>query len=193
MTSNWHDMQVHPMGGTAYLSLESGEEACFLTGIVFAAVPPAKRWRQMEELSGGEKVRSLIPGQPLIPLFRLCCVPMLLCGVMESLKSLNCFPQTVAALALLFAIQSYNPAPFFVLDEIDAALDASNVARVANYIRERTRPAEGGRAFQAVVISLKDQFFSLADALVGVTKNPKRGGCSTVLTLDLNRFGEPEQ
>ena len=47
--------------------------------------------------------------------------------------------QTVAALALLFAIHTYQPSPFFVLDEIDAALDASNVSRVANYIREKTR------------------------------------------------------
>lgn len=36
----------------------------------------------------------------------------------------------MAALALLFAIHSYHPSPFFVLDEVDAALDASNVAKV---------------------------------------------------------------
>jgi structural maintenance of chromosome 1 len=45
----------------------------------------------------------------------------------------------VAALALLFAIHSYRPSPFFVLDEVDAALDATNVARVAHYIRSCTR------------------------------------------------------
>lgn len=56
----------------------------------------------------------------------------------------------MAALALLFAIHSYRPSPFFVLDEVDAALDATNVARVAHYIRNCTRennragsPAEG--------------------------------------------------
>ena len=42
--------------------------------------------------------------------------------------------QTVAALALLFAIHSYRPSPFFVLDEIDAALDATNVSRVARCV-----------------------------------------------------------
>ena len=62
--------------------------------------------------------------------------------------------KTVAALALLFAIHryctrhvivsksstrsSYQPAPFFVLDEVDAALDNTNVARIANYIRQRS-------------------------------------------------------
>ena len=45
--------------------------------------------------------------------------------------------QTVAALALLFAVHSFRPSPFFVLDEIDAALDATNVARVAEYIRAK--------------------------------------------------------
>jgi len=38
--------------------------------------------------------------------------------------------KTIAALALLFAIHSYMPAPFFVLDEIDAALDNTNIGKV---------------------------------------------------------------
>lgn len=42
--------------------------------------------------------------------------------------------KTVAALSLLFAIQSFKPAPFFVLDEVDAALDNVNVSKVADYI-----------------------------------------------------------
>ena len=44
--------------------------------------------------------------------------------------------QTAAALALLFAIQLYQPLPFFVLDAINSALDATNVARMADYICE---------------------------------------------------------
>ncbi len=47
----------------------------------------------------------------------------------------------MAALALLFAVHSHQPSPFFVLDEVDAALDATNVAAVARYIRAKTRPA----------------------------------------------------
>ena len=45
----------------------------------------------------------------------------------------------MAALALLFAIQSYHPAPFFVLDEIDAALDNTNIGKVASFIRSRSQ------------------------------------------------------
>ena len=46
---------VHPMGGQAYLSLENSEDP-FMHGIKFTAMPPSKRFREMEQLSGGEKV-----------------------------------------------------------------------------------------------------------------------------------------
>ncbi len=52
---------VHPMGGQAYLSLENSEDP-FLHGIKFTAMPPSKRFREMEQLSGGEKVtKGLVP------------------------------------------------------------------------------------------------------------------------------------
>lgn len=141
---------AHPMGGQAYLSAENSEEP-FGGGVKFSAMPPTKRFRDMEQLSGGEK--------------------------------------SVAALALLFAIHSFHPSPFFVLDEVDAALDAGNVARVALYMRSQTRAGvEGG--FQGIVISLKDTFYEKADALVGVCRDPTRG-CSSTLTFDLERFGPP--
>lgn len=54
-----------------------------------------------------------------------CCV--------HQVDQLSGGEKTVAALALLFAIHSYKPSPFFVLDEIDASLDASNVAKVQGY------------------------------------------------------------
>lgn len=56
---------VHPMGGQAYLSLEDSEDP-FLHGIKFTAMPPSKRFREMEQLSGGEKVSVYLS---------LCCKP----------------------------------------------------------------------------------------------------------------------
>lgn len=82
----------HPLGGNAYLSLDDAEEP-YRGGMKFNAMPPMKRFRDMEQLSGGEK--------------------------------------TVAALALLFAIHSYRPAPFFVMDEVDAALDNGKFRGIA--------------------------------------------------------------
>ena len=92
----------------------------------------------------------------------------------------------MAALALLFAIHSFQPSPFFVLDEIDAALDATNVSRVAKYVLEKTQEG-GGDRFQTIVISLKDSFFQHADALVGVCRDGSKGS-SVTYTLDLTKY-----
>ena len=73
-----------------------------------------------------------------------------------------------------------------MLDEIDAALDATNVSKVAAYIREKTRDAAPG-SFQGIVISLKDNFYEKADGLVGVCRDADLG-CSITLTFDLNRY-----
>ncbi|KAI9914960.1 hypothetical protein PsorP6_007000 [Peronosclerospora sorghi] len=131
----------HPLGGTAYLNLENTEEP-YLNGMKYSAMPPMKRFREMEHLSGGEK--------------------------------------TVATLALLFAIHNYRPTPFFVLDEVDAALDNVNVNKVSTYIATCD--------FQCVVISLKDSFYEKADALVGICKDITMQQ-SRAMTLDLTTFG----
>lgn len=105
-------------------------------------MPPLKRFRDMEHLSGGEK--------------------------------------TMAALALLFAIHSYQPSPFFVLDEVDAALDNTNVARIANYIHDHAAPG-----MQFIVISLKTGLFQNSEALVGIYRDQVENS-SKSLTLDVS-------
>ncbi len=47
--------------------------------------------------------------------------------------------RSVAALALVFAVQAFRPAPFFVMDEIDAALDYVNVTKVAAFVRRKSK------------------------------------------------------
>lgn len=136
-----------PMGGSAYLTLESDDEP-FLHGIKYHAMPPMKRFRDMELLSGGEK--------------------------------------TMAALALLFAIHSFQPSPFFVLDEVDAALDSANVNRIANYIKKTSSPT-----FQFIVISLKNALFEKSDALVGIYREQQQNSSRTV-TLDLREYPDEE-
>ncbi|XP_028550354.1 structural maintenance of chromosomes protein 1 [Dendrobium catenatum] len=148
---------THPLGGTAYLNLENEDEP-FLHGIKYTAMPPTKRFRDMDQLSGGEK--------------------------------------TVAALALLFAIHSYKPSPFFILDEVDAALDNLNVAKVAGFIRSKScsgarieQDGEAGCGFQSIVISLKDTFYDKAEALIGVYRDSEKS-CSQTLTFDLTKYRE---
>jgi structural maintenance of chromosome 1 len=138
----------HPLGGQAYLSLENSEDP-FLHGVNYTAMPPTKRFREMEQLSGGEK--------------------------------------TIAAVALLFSIHSYRSSPFFVLDEVDAALDKVNVEKLAKFMAARSHGKDGKEGTQSIVISLKDYFYDKADALVGVTRDVAQA-CSQVLTFDLTRY-----
>ncbi|KAF9360946.1 Structural maintenance of chromosomes protein 1 [Mortierella sp. AD094] len=134
-----------PMGGTAYLSLEDTEEP-YLDGIRYHAMPPLKRFRDMDQLSGGEK--------------------------------------TMAALALLFAIHSFRPSPFFVLDEVDAALDNMNVARIGHYLQEHA-----SNSLQFIVISLKSSLYERGQGLVGIYRDQGVNSSKT-LTLALDQFDE---
>ncbi|KAI0377423.1 P-loop containing nucleoside triphosphate hydrolase protein [Hypomontagnella monticulosa] len=132
----------YPLGGQAYLDIEEDTDQPYLSGIKYHAMPPLKRFRDMEHLSGGEK--------------------------------------TMAALALLFAIHSYQPSPFFVLDEVDAALDNANVDKIKNYIREHAGPG-----MQFIVISLKSGLFQDSESLVGVYRDQEVNSSRT-LTLDVS-------
>jgi structural maintenance of chromosome 1 len=92
--------------------------------------------------------------------------------------------KTMAALALLFAIHSFHPSPFFILDEIDAALDNTNISSVARYIHRHK-----GDGFQFIVISLKNGLFEESDALVGIYRD-QDVNTSRALTLDLRQYEE---
>lgn len=90
--------------------------------------------------------------------------------------------KTVAALALLFTINSFQPSPFFVLDEVDAALDSTNVDRIAAYISRH-----GNHNLQFIVISLKNTMFEKSDALVGVYRQQQENS-SKIVTLNLKNY-----
>lgn len=103
----------------------------------------------------------------------------------QPMSNLSGGEKTVAALALLFAIHSYKPAPFFILDEVDAALDNTNIGKVARFIREKT-----DSSFQCIVISLKEEFYGHASSLVGVAPAPGDCTISQIYTIDLTQFPE---
>ncbi|KAL0838498.1 hypothetical protein ABMA28_016621 [Loxostege sticticalis] len=102
----------------------------------------------------------------------------------QPMSNLSGGEKTVAALALLFAIHSYQPAPFFLLDEIDAALDNTNIGKVASYIRSKKG------SLQTIVISLKEEFYGCSDALVGICSEPADCLVSDVITLSLESYDD---
>ena len=91
------------------------------------------------------------------------------------IRSLSGGEKTLTALAFLFAIQDHDPAPFYVLDEVDAALDKTNSEKLSKLIRKYTDKA------QYVVISHNDALLTEADTLYGVSMNEH--GISQVVSV----------
>ena len=78
--------------------------------------------------------------------------------------------QSMAALALIFAIQDYDPSPFYYFDEVDQNLDAINAERIAEMCRERSKKA------QFLMVTLRKVSLRLADHHIGITHGGD--GCS---------------
>ncbi|PWN40286.1 RecF/RecN/SMC protein [Ceraceosorus guamensis] len=134
--------QTITLGGNAELELVDSLDP-FSEGILFSVMPPKKSWKNISNLSGGEK--------------------------------------TLSSLALVFALHHFKPTPFYVLDEIDAALDFRNVSVIANMIVARTA---GGAQF--VVISHRNNLFELSNRLVGVFKTGNQSRSLAVHNTDLH-------
>ncbi|HLC55753.1 MAG TPA: chromosome segregation protein SMC [Candidatus Nanoarchaeia archaeon] len=90
------------------------------------------------------------------------------------IKSLSGGEKTMAALALIFAIQEYDPASFYLLDEVDAALDKSNSEKLSKLIAKYSTRA------QYIVISHNDTIISEANQIYGVSM---QDGQSKVVSL----------
>ncbi|MEM2899790.1 MAG: hypothetical protein QXT63_03290, partial [Thermoplasmata archaeon] len=82
---------------------------------------------------------------------------------------------SLAALALILAIQQYDPSPFYLLDEVDMFLDAINAETVAKLVKRNSRTA------QFVMITLRKVTLKHADHFIGVTM--QGNGISEVVTM----------
>ena len=85
----------------------------------------------------------------------------------QKLAGMSGGEKTLMALSLVFAVQRYLPAPFYALDEVDAALDGFNVERIARMISAQSKKT------QFVVISQRSQMIESADRMIGVTQKDK--------------------
>lgn len=93
----------------------------------------------------------------------------------QRLESLSGGEKSLAALALILAIQQYDPSPFYLLDEVDMFLDAINAETVAKLVKRNSRTA------QFVMITLRKVTLKHADHFIGVTM--QGNGISEVVTM----------
>ncbi len=111
-------------------------------------------------LEAGIKIISQPPGKKL-----------------QNMMQLSGGEKALTAIALLFAIQNLKPSPFCLLDEIEAALDDSNVARFAQYVHKLTKNT------QFIIITHRRGTMNAADRLYGITMQEK--GVSALVSVDL--------
>ena len=111
-------------------------------------------------LESGIKIISQPPGKKL-----------------QNMMQLSGGEKALTAISLLFAIQNLKPSPFCLLDEIEAALDDSNVVRYAKYLHKLTKNT------QFIVITHRRGTMAAADRLYGITMQEK--GVSTLVSVDL--------
>ena len=96
---------------------------------------------------------------------------------LQNMNALSGGEKALTAIALLFAIQNLKPSPFCLLDEIEAALDESNVDRFADYLHRLTEHT------QFIVITHRRGTMQEADRLYGITMQEK--GVSALVSVDL--------
>ena len=99
--------------------------------------------------------------------------------VIKNLEALSGGEQALVAISIYFAILAVNPAPFCILDEIEAALDDANVVRFAQYLRRVSDKT------QFIVITHRRGTMEAANVLYGVTM--QEDGVSKLLKLDLEQ------
>ena len=96
---------------------------------------------------------------------------------LQNMMQLSGGEKALTAISLLFAIQNLKPSPFCLLDEIEAALDDSNVNRFAGYLNKLTDHT------QFIIITHRRGTMNAANTLYGITMQEK--GVSTLVSVDL--------
>ncbi len=125
---------------------------------------------------GGKGTLSLMPNEDILET-GIVIVAQPPGKKLQNMMQLSGGEKSLTAIALLFAIQNLKPSPFCLLDEIEAALDDSNVGRYANYLHRLTEHT------QFIVITHRRGTMNAADRLYGITMQEK--GVSTLVSVNL--------
>jgi chromosome segregation protein len=101
-----------------------------------------------------------------------------------ALAALSGGERAMTAAALIFALIAVKPSPFYLLDEVDAALDDANVERFSDMVRELASDS------QMIIVTHNKKTMELADRMYGVTM--KEPGVSTIIAATLSQERHPE-
>ncbi len=101
-----------------------------------------------------------------------------------ALTALSGGERAMTAAALIFALIAVKPSPFYLLDEVDAALDDANVERFSDMVRELAGDS------QMIIVTHNKKTMELADRMYGVTM--KEPGVSTIIAAELSQERHPE-
>ena len=107
-------------------------------------------------------------------------------GKLLRLEALSGGEKSLTALSFIFAIQEYQPSPFYVLDEVDMFLDSVNSEMVAHRVKESSQKA------QFIQVSLRKVALAVADQLIGVTR-PPTGISKIIIQPDLAEVSKYEE
>ncbi len=129
-----------------------------------------------ELFGGGKGTLELVEGEDILETgIRIIAQPP--GKKLQNMMQLSGGEKSLTAIALLFAIQNLKPSPFCLLDEIEAALDDSNVVRFAKYLNKLTKNT------QFIIITHRRGTMNAADRLYGITMQEK--GVSTLVSVNL--------
>lgn len=129
-----------------------------------------------ELFGGGKGTLELVEGEDILECgIRIIAQP--LGKKLQNMMQMSGGEKSLTAISLLFAIQNLKPSPFCLLDEIEAALDDSNVGRFAAYLHKLTENT------QFIVITHRRGTMAAADRLYGITMQEK--GVSTLVSVNL--------
>ncbi|WP_070041321.1 chromosome segregation protein SMC [Robinsoniella peoriensis] len=154
--------------------LDSGMRAQFKENFAIIQAEFDKAFKQL--FGGGKGSLELVEDEDILEAgIRIISQPP--GKKLQNMMQLSGGEKALTAIALLFAIQKLKPSPFCLLDEIEAALDESNVTRYAKYLNKLTTNT------QFIIITHRRGTMEVADRLYGITMQEK--GVSALVSVNL--------
>lgn len=144
--------------------------------------------QETEEAGQSGKEKAFDKTNPDVSLYRGVAIKVRFTALGENflMSQLSGGQKALVALALIFAIQRCDPAPFYIFDELDQALDSTYRAAVANVIQRQTRSAQEPAQF--IVTTFRPELVAVADECFGISHQNKASSLHPLSKHDALKF-----